>query len=341
VIQASAVPMLRDFVAYPRERASIRRRRHLDALPAEYGAAVLLRSRRGMNAVARRCGQRPSAIEMTRAVPLTAGMASRLLTTRDHDGNLRGVECFLSVFVAHAHDGQLAGVSMKKTFQTAALLVLAVASSASSAQADTVALTSGFVDAVNMSGGGNGPVELVGDRGFTLTAIVDAAGFFAAASCPCLPGAPLSIDGNWIGVDLRGTTVGVGPVVTLDGATYTHVGELTSPSDSVLQVDGSLVLPSIVSASAVVTAPFQLDYFFSPDGGLFPMTQFSGSGIATVSLADEPFVNDGQAWRVTRVRYDLTSPSAVPEPSTVLLLSTGLVWATARRRLVNLGRSRH
>jgi hypothetical protein len=56
--------------------------------------------------------------------------------------------------------------------------------------------------------------------------------------------------------------------------------------------------------------------------------EVSGAGLARITLGS---IGDG-LYVVRNVRYDFVSPEAVPEPTTVALLGTGLAAALLRRR---------
>lgn len=203
---------------------------------------------------------------------------------------------------------------------SAAIFLLGPALSAS---ADTITITGGFLDMVNQLG----RLELTGDRGFTLSGLVDTTGgiFAPQLQCsggvqPCTPGAAIDLDARWSGNDLPAT-------VTLDGTTYPRVGDLAGDTSASVAFSGGAIAPPLDNNSAeagsqvaFVQAPFTFDGFFFDGQGRVPLV---GSGVASLWLRPE---FDGTAWTPAEVRYDFAAAAVVtPEPATLALIASGLL----------------
>jgi hypothetical protein len=98
---------------------------------------------------------------------------------------------------------------------------------------------------------------------------------------------------------------------------------------------GEMILPAIQESPVIVSSPFTMRGTFTvPAPGMTAM--LSGSGIASVLLRpyliapDEPL-----AWFASSVHYRFDQQTPVPEPATLTMLATGLLFAAgarARRR---------
>jgi PEP-CTERM motif len=169
----------------------------------------------------------------------------------------------------------------------------------------------------------NGPITLVGDRGFTFESGVNVSGgfFLPWEQCdnlhspePCLPGSSLGLTATWLGNDVTGPA-------TLDGVTYSAVGSLSSSSSMNVQFLGTAVLPPL-SSSATVTAPFTFEgSFFHPVDGMTVNDPLTGSGFATLLFS--PTANG--TWHLDSARYDFGNPSPTPEPASLLLMGSGIL----------------
>jgi len=197
------------------------------------------------------------------------------------------------------------------------------------AAADPINITSGSL----VMNPFNGPLTLVGDRGFTFESAVNVSGgfFLPWEQCdnlhspePCLPGSTLGLTATWLGNDVTGPA-------TLDGVTYSAVGSLSSPSSMTVQFLRTAVLPPLAS-SATVTAPFTFEgSFFHPVDGTTVNDPLMGSGFATLFFS--PAGNIPGAWHLDSARYDFGNPSPTPEPASLLLMGTGMLALAAFVRM--------
>jgi hypothetical protein len=114
-----------------------------------------------------------------------------------------------------------------------------------------------------------------------------------------VPGATVSIAGQWAGVSLSFTTL------TWGKTTYSRVGGNNEPTAGQFDVEGTVTLPLYTGqTTARVSTPFALlnTFFMAPDLQL----QLSGGGTATVWLSWVPIPLNGLPdgyWRVTRIVY--------------------------------------
>ena len=157
-----------------------------------------------------------------------------------------------------------------------------------------------------------GPLFLAGERGFTAQ-LQPQEGIYLPAACNadplnCLPGTTLRLDAGWSNLDLPG-------MATLDGVTYTAVGEFSGPTSMTVRFEGAVVLPALAETSTV-SAPFQFSGTFTHQaaGGVVATENLTGAGVATVTLGHNPFFP--QSWTVRRVVYRLESPLPTPWSTT-------------------------
>jgi len=209
------------------------------------------------------------------------------------------------------------------------LLALAVAliawGTAAPAHADSMVtiITSGSFSFNPDFGTGAGPLTLFGTNGFSFIGgvLLGAAG----PQCCLSPGAETRFFGRWSGNDLVG-------VVTLGGETFTNLGDLNSVNQASVDFESAPFTLPPIAASATIIAPFTLTGTFVgvPGNGHIPPaqppvgTQFIGSGIGTLPLTGRPFPS-GPLWDPGIVTLALSTPTIIPEPSTMVFTGTALL----------------
>jgi PEP-CTERM motif len=210
------------------------------------------------------------------------------------------------------------------------IVFLSILTFPQAANAEPVTITNGFVsvtstvrDTLSFNFSGNG----LSVTGFDLHAPV------AQYMSPCLSSASLCQPGDLIFptslIQLTAES-GSGSSVTFNGTT---VLVSWAAHDSFLEFTGpGVVIPS--SAEEItLTMPFDMVgtiqvHSLNDPGPVIFSTMINGSGIATLSLQRPP--GNPVGFAVTAARYDFNS-AAVPEPATLILLTTGLAEIVARR----------
>lgn len=211
-------------------------------------------------------------------------------------------------------------------------LVAVLAGASAPVTADPLPITGGSLDIAGQptSAGHVGFVDISGDRGFTLFAVVDGAfGIYLPGttcnSVGCEPGRTIDLRASWTGGDLRDTRA------TLDGVTYTDIGGTGSTSSASVDFTGTATLPDALAPSAVISAPFNFTGLFAHDSS---REDLFGRGTATIFLESIAIPNLAPGWGVSRIRYQLSSMPGepIPEPATLLLLGAGLGGGLLARR---------
>ena len=195
------------------------------------------------------------------------------------------------------------------------------------AQAETILLTSGAFNWMGASGPAS--VTMSGSN-FSFVGIASSTtgGVFSPwLQClvpECTAGTTVDLFTRFVGADLTGTA-------TYNGVTYSPVGSVVATASLDARWSGSLQIP-LSFTGGVLTAPFtfagEFHYNDTPTtGGILDLL---GGGTATLSFA--PSVPFPGAFNLTSVRYEFDSAAPVPEPTSMLLIGSGLAGLAALRR---------
>lgn len=210
------------------------------------------------------------------------------------------------------------------------IVFLSILTFPQAANAESVTITNGFVsvtstvrDTLSFNFSGNG----LSANGFDLHAPV------AQYLSPCLSSASLCQPGDLIFptslIQLTAET-GSGSSVTFNGTT---VLVSWAAHDSFLQFTGPGVVIPAAADQITLTMPFDMGgtiqiHSLDDPGPVIFSTMINGTGIATLFLQRPP--GNPAGFAITAARYDF-NPTTVPEPATLILLTTGLAGIVARR----------
>ena len=173
-----------------------------------------------------------------------------------------------------------------------------------------------FGGTINLKGGsidyadvlvGDGPVHFVGDRGFTF----DGFAFLSplgAADCafPCDAGEKISLNASASSNDLPGDA-------TLDGVSYTLIGDPNSPEQISFNITGEARLPAFgASSTETLVVPVKFTgSFVHRQNSVPPFNETSetlvAGAIATVTLTAGADPSGQPAWFVSHLTYDIVA----------------------------------
>jgi hypothetical protein len=222
-------------------------------------------------------------------------------------------------------------LSIRASFITAfGIVFLSILAIPQAANAEPVTISSGFVsvtsnirDTLSFNFSGDG----LSANGFNLHAAVP------QYMSPCLSSPSLCQPGDLIfpnSLIQLSAEPGSGSSVTFNGTT---VLVSWAAQDSFLQFTGSGVVIPSGADQITLTMPFDMVgtiqvHPLDDPGSVIFSTEINGSGIATLTLR-RPGGNPA-GFAIDTARYDF-SPAAVPEPATVILLTTGLAGIVVRK----------
>ena len=200
-----------------------------------------------------------------------------------------------------------------------------------SAGAETIRITAGTLMGepagarIHLEGSGlvlDGSGDVTGGRW-------DLGGFCRGTPDACGPGSMASLLASWQDHDFPGNA-------TLGGRTFVVGLQTESQGSAFVEFTGSAQLPLFTGAERItVSAPFSFRGSilspFDPVSGDSTLTFLTGHGSATINMIWNTAF--GGAWQFERALYQFSASDPVPEPTTMLLVGSGVAALAARRRV--------